>query len=205
MKNRIFRRPAANEEGFVLVLSLVLLLLLTLFGVWALNSSDFENRVAGNAQQAERQFHVAEAANYSEAALLGYTQRDVYDLTFPDDHNRVLAPVQDFDPFNKKDCNKSDVNEKYNSCYAAKPDDPTTWPWDNLEGKHGADRNKFLDYRYLVTYLYSDKPPKGYAADQFDSYKYRIQGNAPRTVFGVSNPGRMVETAGGKVRNRTNI
>lgn len=197
MRAIIARRPAANEEGFVLVLSLVLLLLLTLFGVWALNSSDFENRVASNAQQAERLFNMAEAANYTEAARVGYEQRDIYKLNEVDRHNRVLVPETKaaFDPINGK-------SEPANLDRTK----PVTWPWDNIEGKTGATRNRLLDYRYLVTYLYPDTPPKGYAADQFDSYKFRIQGNAARLgYFGTANPGRVVETAGGKVRNRSTL
>lgn len=199
MSGHVNRRPAGNEEGFVLVLALVLLLLLTLFGLWALNSSDFESRVARNAQQAERQFHVAEAANYTEAAKLGYYQRKVYDHGHPDVHNQILVPDDnDFDPIRARPC----TVKKDNKC-SADEGDPTTWPWANLEGKtrNDADRNILLDYRYLVTYLYPDTPPKGYAADQFDFYKYRVMGNAPRTgFFSMGNPGRTVETAGGKVR-----
>lgn len=202
MNGQIFRNPARNEEGFVLVLSLVLLLLLTLFGVWALTSADFENLVAANAQQAERQFNVAEAANYTEAARLGYNRRTVYArISKPDVHNQLLVPDgNEFDPINGKACTK-----KRDGKCSADPQDPSTWPWDNLEGKTGSDRNKLLDYRYLVTYLNSDKPPAGYDASRFDSYKFRIQGNAPRTGFGMTNPGRTVETAGSKVFNRSEL
>lgn len=200
MRAFTFRRTRGNEEGFVLVLALVLLLLLTLFGVWALNSSDFENRVASNAQQAERQFNLAEAANYTEAALVGYGQREAYKLKDMDRHNRVLVPEGDeFDPIN--------ANPKHDAASVDRSK-PATWPWGNLEGKtkKDADRNSQLDYRYLVTYLYPDTPPKGYAADQFDSYKFRIQGNAARRgLLGAATPGRIVETAGGKVRNRSTL
>ena len=62
---------SSPESGFVLVLALVMLLLLSLFGAWALQTTTFDLRLAGGLQQAERQFNLAEGSASGAAGLDG--------------------------------------------------------------------------------------------------------------------------------------
>ena len=92
---------SSPESGFVLVLALVMLLLLSLFGAWALQTTTFELRVAGGLQQAERQFNLAEGSASGEAGQVGFQTKDFYKLSDPSQYNRLLLPPPnegDFDP-----------------------------------------------------------------------------------------------------------
>jgi type II secretory pathway pseudopilin PulG len=174
------------ESGFVLVLALVMLLLLSLFGAWALQTTTFELRVAGGLQQAERQFNLAEGAANGEAGLVGFERKDFYNLPDPSLYNRPLIPTNDgdFDPGNDTTTAVADITA----------DDATTWPWDNLLRNYDnlpVDTNSY-DYRYHVTYLHSTTAPMGYNADKFAGYKHMIRGNP-------ANGTTVVELGGSKV------
>lgn len=177
-------KPVENERGFALVLALVALILLTLFGVWALQTSDFENRVAGNAQEAERHFNLSEGANSKEVTNLGYGIRPWLKLPNPNATDSMMLPPNDsqFDP----------GNQTANTLAGVRQDDERTWPWGNLEDKYDASADHRLDYRYLFTYLYADAPPMGFSADLFSSYKFRVQGNMARQPT-------VIETGGLKI------
>ncbi len=53
---------AGNQNGAVLVVSLIVLLVLTLLGVAGMNSSMMQERMAANAQHSNRAFQAAESA-----------------------------------------------------------------------------------------------------------------------------------------------
>lgn len=174
------------ESGFVLVLALVMLLLLSLFGAWALQTTTFELRVAGGLQQAERQFNLAEGSASGEAGQVGFQTKDFYQLSDPSQYNRLLLPNSDadFDKGNDTDTTFAGVTT----------DDPTTWPWDNLLRNYDnapVNTNSY-DYRYLVTYLHPTAPPMGYDTTMFSGYRFRIRGN-PATAATV------IELGGSKV------
>ena len=183
------RQPEAvdtSESGFVLVLSLVILLLLSLFGAWALQTSTFELRVAGGLQQAERQFNLAEGAANGESGNVGFQTKTFYQLSDPSQYNRLLLPGNDgdFDPGN-------DTTTTFPGIAA---NDYTTWPWDNLLRNYNnapVNTNTY-DYRYLVTYLHSSTPPMGYEATMFSGYRFQIRGN---TVSAAN----IIEVGGSKV------
>jgi type IV pilus assembly protein PilX len=63
------RTSRASERGVVLVVGLILLLVLTLYGVTAMRSMVLEERMTGNTQDAQVAFQMAEAA-LREAELL---------------------------------------------------------------------------------------------------------------------------------------
>ena len=177
---------SSPESGFVLVLALVMLLLLSLFGAWALQTTTFELRVAGGLQQAERQFNLAEGAANGEAGLVGFERKNFYNLPDPSRYNLPLLPTNDgdFDP----------GNDTPNVIGGIKPDDPTTWPWDNLLRNYDnvpVNTNSY-DYCYHVTYLHSTTAPIGYNANKFAGYKHMIRG-VPANVTTV------VELGGSKV------
>ncbi|MDD2464689.1 MAG: hypothetical protein PHI97_11900 [Desulfobulbus sp.] len=206
---KFFLRPISNdntvESGFVLVLSLVILLMLSLFGAWALQTSNFELNVAGGLQQVEMQFNVTEGGANTEAANLGFNRRTFYQISDPTLYGIILAPdsLAAFDPGSD---NTDAASDKDESNVDLRKSDPRYWPWRNLwpvednddkwltaealEKKQPAHND--LDYRYLVTYLHPSNPPMGYDATSFSGYKFRIQGNTARTMT-------IVELGGNKV------
>ena len=183
-----------GESGFVLVLSLVVLLMLSLFGAWALQTSTFELKVAGGEQQVENQFNIVEGAAYAEAGKVGFFQKDFYKITNPSLFNQPLIPMTDvlFNP-------GTDANVPLVANLPVPPTPPALiaylgsfpdrWPCDNLlrdrnnpSTANAIEYNAF-DYRYLVTYRYPSSPPIGYDASMFSGYKFRIQGNAALVVI----------------------
>ena len=174
------------ESGFVLVLALVMLLLLSLFGAWALQTTTFELRVAGGLQQAERQFNLAEGSASGEAGQVGFQTKDFYQLSDPSQYTRLLLPNSDAD-FDKG-------NDTDTTFAGIKADDHTTWPWDNLLRNYdNAPMNtNGYDYRYLVTYLHPTAPPMGYDTTMFSGYKFQIRGN-------TATAATIIELGGSKV------
>ncbi len=60
-----------NEDGFVLIIALIMLLLTSLLGIYATNTTSIELNIAGNEKMALQKFFQAEAAmNVTYAALL---------------------------------------------------------------------------------------------------------------------------------------
>ena len=51
-----------NEDGFVLVTAMVMLVILTLLGTFALNATKFELQIAGNDRMHKKIFYLAESA-----------------------------------------------------------------------------------------------------------------------------------------------
>lgn len=193
-----FKKNTA-QSGFILVLAMVVLLMLSLFGAWALQTSTNELQVAGGLEQVERQFNIAEGGANSEAINLGFKKRDFYNISDPTLMNKILPPKtkSTFDPGGDNTAITSDGNV---SSILNDPDkmksDPTLWPWRNLcpvqdnndEWPAAAtyekklSTNNELDYRYLVTYLMPNTiPPIGYGQN-VTAYNFRIQGNAARTT-----------------------
>lgn len=192
------QRNDSTESGFALVFALVVLLMLSLFGAWALQTSDSELKVAGGLQQAEKQFNVAEGATNTEAGNVGFGRRSFYLISDPTKTMTLLTPTTE-STFNPGKDSEADA------ALSPKDNDVTSWPWRNLWPVADND-DKFisaatakalpahndLDYRYLVTYLYADTPPMGYDVNSFSGYKFRIQGNAARTNAVVEEGGTKV-------------
>lgn len=59
-----------NEQGAVLIISLIVLLVLTLIGVAGMNSSVMQERMASNAQNSNRVFQAAESSATALTELL---------------------------------------------------------------------------------------------------------------------------------------
>lgn len=189
------RKNGADEAGFVLVAAMIVLLALTLFGIWAIRTSTMEMEIAGSMQRAEKQFNVAEGAVALESGNLGFATQTYYEIADPTQLNHALVPQTEaeFDPGNDRsildpawDTLKNDPDN------TEKQRDPDNWPTKNLLQNNADDE---FDYRYLVTYLYPDVPPKGYDASQFSGYKFRVQGQG---VLG-SDSSLVIEVGGIKV------
>lgn len=59
-----------NEEGFVLVIALVMLVLLSLLGIFALNTTDVELQIAGNDKASKMTFYKADGGVQAASELL---------------------------------------------------------------------------------------------------------------------------------------
>ncbi|MDD3815844.1 MAG: hypothetical protein PHZ02_14515 [Desulfocapsaceae bacterium] len=177
---RQHKKSDTAESGFVLVTTLGILLIISLIGAWALNTSMFELKVAGGLLRFERQFNVAEGGANTEAAKVGFFLPP-YD-TFPDptDFGKRLIPTTElaFDPGNDTVHTLAELNVILATATAYVP--PDNWPWQNLLNDNTASANEF-DYRYLVTYLdYGNVI--GSSAGAFSGYNFRVQGAAPLVV-----------------------
>lgn len=85
-----FHHGPAHEQGAILVTALILLLVMTLIGVTALQTTTLEERMAGNAEEVNRAFQAAEAAlregeDYLEGAALEDFDGTVLGLYEPTD------------------------------------------------------------------------------------------------------------------------
>lgn len=185
------RPQVNNEEGFVLVLSLVLLLLLTLFGVWSLSTAGSETRVAVNAQRADHIFNFAEGSNFTEAGNVGYARTG-------DPYRGFYADIPD--ARRPKPC----LPEKFKN--SAEDDEEGTWPMAHLgdltKGKDGvvseADQQEGFVYRYYVHFNGAGASPQGYSADALTAYRFRVQANKlPQKNEPPQN--RVIETGGVKL------
>lgn len=190
------------ESGFVLVLSMVILLMLSLFGIWALQTSTSEIQVAGGSQEIESQFNVTEGSAYSESGKVGFTSEPHYVISDPNDLLQILVPLTDadigpgdFDPGADTASTRAPIAARITG-YSGAVVPTAEWPWENmlLDYAKPSTNNEF-DYRYLTTYLFPDMPPLGYDANFFRAYKFRIQTAATTRPL-------VVEVGGAKIGPR---
>jgi len=175
-----------GQKGSILAIAMFCLLVLSILGTFALNTSDYEINIAGNQQQWEKNFNTAESGSIREGSHIGYAGvtglYTWYEIVDPQIHNLVLNPptLSDYDPSGSDMPASGTFPDDFDA------DKPDTWPRQNLMSDTGDDD---YDYAYLVTYLYPDAAPKGWNATKFSSYKFRINGQ--RQVI--------IETGGSKV------
>ncbi len=180
-----------NQKGSMLVIAMFCLLILSILGAFALNTSDYEINIAGNQQQWEKNFNISESGATLEGSHVGYAGvnglNTWYEISDPNIYNLALYPttLADYDP------SGSDipVTGTFPDDFDADADD--TWPRQNLMSDQTDDD---FDYAYLVTYLYPDAAPKGWNATKFSAYKFRINGQRQVIIemggqkVGVKNP-----------------
>jgi hypothetical protein len=168
--------PSSNQKGFVLITGVLVLLLLSLMGLWALSTSDFGVKLSANLQQMNNNFSTAEGAAKREGAGVGFARpgaSEWYQISDPDTFNQfLLPPAGSYDPGH-------DIEIGGNFPDDFDQADSKTWPRQNLL-RNVADSTH--DYAYLVTYLYPDAPPKGYDAGKFSGYKFKINGKRKSIV-----------------------
>ena len=184
-----------DEAGFVLILAMVILLVVSLFGIWALQTSTSELRVAGGSQQIEKQFNITEGASYSESGKIGFSLQPFYQVFDPDDAYQLLLPstALGFDPGDDTDTPRATIATQANG-YAGELVPLDTWPWENMLSNYNnlpVNTDEF-DYRYLTTYLFPDTAPLGYDATLFNAYKFRIQTAAAQTSVTVELGGTKI-------------
>ncbi len=157
-----------NEKGYVLVATLLALMAMTATGLWALNTSVFEVDIAANLQQWEEDFNTTEGGTKTEGAKVGYARSDAhshYQVTDPEEFDQFLLPLnEDYDPGEDVTVD-GDYPDDFNT------DNPNSWPHANLANDNA---DNTYDYAYRVTYLFPDKPPKGYDVTKFAGYRFRV-------------------------------
>ncbi|MFT5728335.1 MAG: hypothetical protein ACI8PB_002488 [Desulforhopalus sp.] len=65
-----FQKISNNEDGFVLVVALMVMVILSLIGIAGLNTSTFEQQIAGNDWNAKRSFYKADGGISTGSELL---------------------------------------------------------------------------------------------------------------------------------------
>jgi hypothetical protein len=80
--NRIYWR-LRNEEGNVLLLAFIFLVILTLIGIFSTRTARMDMQIAANEIPYKRNFYFAEAGLYREAAELGRNNYPVTDVHAP--------------------------------------------------------------------------------------------------------------------------
>ena len=180
-----------SQQGSILAIAMFCLLILSILGTFALNTSDYEINIAGNQQQWEKNFNTSESGATLEGSHIGYAGVNGlytwYEIVDPQIYNLALYPATstDYDP------SGSDMPEAGTFPADFNANDTDTWPRQNLMSDTSDDT---YDYAYLVTYLYPDVPPKGWNATEFSSYKFRINGQRQVIIemggqkVGVKNP-----------------
>lgn len=180
-----------DQKGSIIVIAMFCLLILSILGIFALNTSDYEINIAGNQQQWGKNFNTAESGATLEGSHIGYAGVNGlytwYEISDPKIYNLALYPTTStaFDPSGSD----MPVAGTFPDDFNANSND--TWPRQNLMSDTSDDN---FDYAYLVTYLYPDAAPKGWNATKFSSYKFRINGHRQVIIemggqkVGVKNP-----------------
>jgi Tfp pilus assembly protein PilX len=78
-----FARIKKEETGSVLILSLLILMVLTLLGISASNTSVFEYKIASNDKYRDMAFYNADGGIYATAKLIGEAITDGADPNYP--------------------------------------------------------------------------------------------------------------------------
>lgn len=183
-----------NEDGFILVLSLVALVTLSLLGVWAMNTASVEMLISGNHQRFEEQFQIAEGGVSAQGGDLGFNRKEWYEISDPNAKGIPLIPEDagDFDPGGDKlEADGITVIDDPQDDFTAATElnqktNPDLWPTENLIPETLDDpaapgtplklADNEYDYTYLTTYLYDTEPPKG-TGEEFAAYKFRVNSN----------------------------
>ncbi len=168
----------ANEKGSMLVVATLVLFILSLLGMFALNTTEFEINIAANQQSFEKNFNASEGSAKLEGSKVGYARtgvNDWYEISDPGEFNQFLIPLTDslYDP---GDDMTETIPDPFDDAAA---DDYKLWPHQNMLDDTG---DNVYDYAYLVTYLFPDVPPKGYDSTNFSGYKFRITGEKKAVI-----------------------
>ncbi|MCK5099929.1 MAG: pilus assembly PilX N-terminal domain-containing protein, partial [Desulfobacteraceae bacterium] len=152
-----------NENGSAIIFALLILVTVTIIGITSMNLSLTESSIVRNEKIHKQNFNIAESGYKKEAYYVGHSSKDWYKIINPEDFNHFLKPGTDpdFDP----GADTGNTVAKFDET------DFTTWPSGNLINNIADDK---YDYIYLTTYLNPDKAPKGYDADSFSGYKFRM-------------------------------
>lgn len=168
-------RLLTNEKGSVLAIALICLMILSMFGIFALNTSDNEVSIAANQQRWEKNFNISEGGTMKEGSKVGYAgvngSYTWYQVVSPDVYDVPLVPntLATFDPSGGQDI---PVAGSFPADFYLNSKDPNYWPRENLMDDTAGDTH---DYAYLVTYQFGTTVGQGTdAGGNFTEYHFRI-------------------------------
>lgn len=170
-------RGLKGQEGFALVIAIMMLFVAMILGLMVVDSADMEIMLSGAQQRYEDSLNTAEGGAGIEAVALGtnatlgrVANPRSYGLVDLDDEGKVLSPDTSnevrFDPGE----DMADPAAVYTVNENTLPD---KWPTDNLLQSDTPANDRF-DYQYRVIYLRRDSPPEGNAAEELGGYLFEI-------------------------------
>jgi hypothetical protein len=174
MHTQFLRRPPSPtaESGFVMVLALIILLMLSLFGAWAIQTSRTELDVSSGLQQIETRFNLVEGGAYMVAGDILRQQGQWANIT---NFTANRTPGMNILPSNLDPGSDSAV-----AAHLIAPGLPATWPWENLLREYNANINNEFDFRHRVIYL-GESPGKG-TSHKMITAKFEVQAANARSL-----------------------
>jgi hypothetical protein len=161
MSNIILKDP--KEQGSVVVIALMILVVLTLLGIMATRTATTDIRIAANEISYKKNFYIAEAGVFREALEIG---RGEYPVTVIS-QAYVLA----------------DQVLAQNGTVASKglKDKDGNYTGGSLPYGDSNNEHKFNDiaYDFSVTYKGYFLPPTGYSVIHFSRYDYTVNAQTP--------------------------
>lgn len=182
---KMFR--AGGEEGYVLIVGVMLLFVATILALTVISTSEVEIILSGAQQRYEGQLNTVEGGCMAESAVVGTgatisrngSQR-TYNVVDPSTQDTILSPSSSetdvlFDP-------GEDMDTSGGISVVLSPETPPDqWPMDNLL-QSDEDADDRFDYHYRVVYSHAGSPPKGYDASNFSGYYFEISANNNTTI-----------------------
>ena len=148
----MFRKPLNNESGFILVLALAMLVVLSIIGLSGTRTSVIDLKIAGNEREMTQEFYVSDSVWQIGALWLNHL------ASAPDIVNITLRPGDDATDFETDDYYKIVRN------YGAGGDGTTnqTFPATTEDGSLGG-----YDFWYRLI-MDDGKPAVGFSAEYED-------------------------------------
>ena len=160
MSNMILKDP--KEQGSVVVIALMILVVLTLLGIMATRTSTIDIRIAANEISYKNNFYFAEAGVFREALEIG---RGYYPVTEISEEYVLADQNLDADG-DVESKGRKDKDESYIG---------------TLPAGDGDNEHKFngMAYDFFVTYKGYYLPPTGYSVIHFSRYDYTVDAETP--------------------------
>ena len=185
----------SQQDGFALVIALLMLFVAAVLGVMVMNSSEIGIQMSGAQQRYENAFTVTEGSSNAEGTILdkdltvdysgeSFTRR--YVVTDPGRKNHVVNPEAGSDAFNPY----GDISTPPDAGTTAKADNIETWPADRLVSSSSDQA-----YRYYSLYQNWDTVRKGYdSTTKGEMCEYRFQLQAANWNTRTQSSNTTIET-----------
>ena len=172
----------SSENGFALIIALMLLAVATVLGIMVMNSSEVGIQLSGAQQRYENAFTLSEGASNTEGTILdkdltvynGEPHQRRYVVTDPGRKNKVICPEKGGPAFNPY----GDITPEPADGTTADLDNVTTWPSDRLISNDAGHA-----YRYYAIYQNWDTARKGYdSTTKGEMAEYRCTGTQSSNI-----------------------
>lgn len=97
-RTQYLRTNAEGEQGFILIVTMLILVVLTVLCIGALDNSSLEVQIAANDRQSRVAFNLADGGTYAAAKLIGQTIIDGAVPTYPGSGLDMLSFLDPTDP-----------------------------------------------------------------------------------------------------------